>query len=71
MTATRTTAFNSLAVAMLKLNMRGVNSAYDLAGRPDPSIVPIKDDVSGMTAAEIIALAQDANDVKIVDVTAD
>ena len=60
-----------LAVAMLKLNMRGVNSAYDLAGRPDPSIVPIKDDVSGMTAAEIIALAQDANDVKIVDVTAD
>ena len=60
-----------LAVAMLKLNMRGVNSAYDLVDRPDPSIVPIKDDVSGMTAAEIIALAQDANDVKIVDVTAD
>ncbi|MBK0053296.1 MULTISPECIES: hypothetical protein [unclassified Stenotrophomonas] len=58
-----------LAVAMLKLNMRGVKSAYDLVGKPDPSIVPIKDDVNGMTAAEIIALARDANDVKIAEIT--
>ena len=58
-----------LAVAMLKLNMRGVKSAYDLVGKPDPSIVPIKDDVNGMTAAAIIALARDAHDVKIAQIT--
>ena len=57
-----------LAVAMLKLNMTGVQSAYEVVGSAElqsPSIVRIKDRVSGMTAEEIIDLANRTSDVKI------
>ena len=57
-----------LAIAMLKLNMVGVQSVYDVAASPElqsPSIVRIKDRVAGMTAEEIIDLADRTSDVKI------
>ena len=57
-----------LAIAMLKLSMTGVQSAYDVISSPElqsPSIVRIKDRVAGMTAEEIIDLANRTSDVKI------
>lgn len=56
-----------LLVAMLKLNLTGVNSAYEVVQNPDlqsPSIVRIKDQVAGMTAQEIIDLADRTSSVK-------
>ena len=57
-----------LIVAMVKLNMVGVNSAYDVVANPElqsPSIVRIKDRVAGMTAEEIIDLADRTSTVKV------
>ncbi len=56
-----------LALAMLALNLRGVGSAYEAMKNPDLqslSIGRIKDDVNGMTADEIIALAARTSTVK-------
>ena len=56
-----------LAIAMLKLNMIGVKSAYGLVGNPELqslSIVRIKNRVAGMTADEIIDLANRSSDIK-------
>lgn len=53
---------------MLKINMAGVQSAYDVVQSKDlqsPSIARIKDRVAGMTAEEIIALANRTSDVKV------
>lgn len=57
-----------LAVAILKLNMDGVQSAYEvLADRElqSPSIARIKDRVADMTAEEIIELAEHTSDIKV------
>jgi membrane-bound lytic murein transglycosylase B len=57
-----------LAIAVLKLNMSGVKSAHDVVRRPElqhPSILRIKDRVAGMTADEIIDLADRTSNVKI------
>ena len=57
-----------LAIAILKLNMVGVKSAYEVAANPElqnPSIARVKDRVAGMNAEEIIGLANRTTDVKI------
>lgn len=57
-----------LALAVLKLSMAGVQSAYEVIGHPElqsSSIVGIKDRVAGMTAEEIIDLANRKSDVRI------
>ncbi|MGV8955386.1 MAG: hypothetical protein ACOH2M_30105 [Cypionkella sp.] len=57
-----------LSIAMLKLNLVGVRNAYELVASPErqsPSIVQIKDRVAGMTADEIIDLADRTSEVKI------
>ncbi len=57
-----------LAVAVLVLNMEGVKSAYEVIDKPElqaPSIGRIKDRVAGMTADEIMALADRTSDVRI------
>lgn len=57
-----------LAMAMLKLNMTGVESAYEVVANPElqsPSIARVKDRIAGMTADEIIELADRASDVRI------
>ncbi|MGY0561815.1 hypothetical protein ACW7G2_14015 [Luteimonas sp. A277] len=57
-----------LAIAMVVLNMEGVESAYEVVANPElqsPSIGGIKDRVAGMTAAEIIALADRTSDVRV------
>jgi hypothetical protein len=59
---------NELLVAMLKLNMSGVRSAYEVVAKPELqslSIARIKDRVAGMTAEEIIALADSTSEVEI------
>ena len=58
---------HQLALAMLALNLGGVSSAYEAASNPElqsPSISRIKDDVNGMSAEEIIALAARTSTVK-------
>ena len=50
-----------LLIAMLKLNLDGVDSAYQVVGNPEfdeLGIARIKDKIDGMTANEIIALAE-------------
>ncbi|WP_157062447.1 DUF6694 family lipoprotein [Pseudoxanthomonas dokdonensis] len=62
-----------LLVAMLKLNMTGVNSVYEVIQNPDlqsPSIARIKDKVDGMTAQQIIDLANRTSSVE-AEVTAE
>lgn len=49
-----------LAMAMLQLNMVGVSSAAEMMADPElrnPSIARVRDEVDGLTADEIIALA--------------
>lgn len=50
-----------LLVAMLKLNLDGVDSVYQVIGNPEfdeLGMGRIKDKIDGMTANEIIALAE-------------
>lgn len=50
-----------LIIALLKLNLAGVSSAYEVAGNPELqtlSAARIKDKISGLTADEIIELAE-------------
>jgi len=57
-----------LQVAMLQLNLSGVNSAYEVVGSPDLqnlSIMRIKDKVAGLTAEQIIELADRTSTVKV------
>lgn len=57
-----------LAIAMGKINLEGVQSAYDLVQRPElqtMSIGRIKDRVAGMTAEEIVALANSIDGVEM------
>ncbi|MEP6907839.1 MAG: hypothetical protein ABI858_07670 [Pseudoxanthomonas sp.] len=57
-----------LAIAMFKLNMVGVKSAYEVVASPELqslSITRIKDRVAGITADEIIDLANRMSEVKI------
>ena len=57
-----------LQVALLQLNLSGVNSAYEVVNNPDLqniSIVHIKDKVAGLTAEEIIDLANRTSTVKV------
>ena len=57
-----------LALAMLLLNLQGVKSAYEVVANPElqsPSIGRIKDQVAGMTADEIIALAARVSDIQV------
>lgn len=56
-----------LLVAMIKLNLVGVESASEVVQNPalqSPSIVRIKDQVAGMTAQEIIDLAERTSSVE-------
>ena len=49
-----------LLIAMLKLNMVGIHSAYDVVNNPELQsfgISRVKDKVAGLTADEIIDLA--------------
>jgi len=59
----------ALGLAVLKLNLDGVQSAYQAMDR-DTSIVGIRERVDGMTAEEIIALGETATGVKIEAVPA-
>lgn len=57
-----------LAVAVLKLNLEGANSAYDVARNPElqnPTIGRIKDKVAGLTADQIIELADRTSSLRI------
>jgi len=57
----------ALIVAMLKVNLTGVNSAGEIAANPElhsMGIARIKDKVAGMTADEIIALGERSTTLK-------
>lgn len=57
-----------LALAVLMLNLEGVKGVYETLDNPElqsPSIGRIREKVSGMTAAEIIALASRVSDVRV------
>jgi len=56
----------ALAMAMLQLNLAGVESASEMLANPElrkPSITRIREQVDGMTADEIVALAARSSDV--------
>lgn len=56
-----------LLVAMIEINLEGVQSAYDIVGNPQlqrMSITRIKDRVAGMTAEEIVAYAETVSTVE-------
>lgn len=57
-----------LALAVLAINMIGVNSAYEVVNSPElqtSSIGRIKDRVAGMSADEIIAYAAKNSTLRI------
>lgn len=57
-----------LPLAMLKINLAGVQSAYEAVADPalqSFGITRIKDKVSGMTAEEIIALGNRVSTIKL------
>ncbi|MDR7133908.1 hypothetical protein J2X06_001092 [Lysobacter niastensis] len=57
-----------LGLAVVMLNMVGVNSVYEVINNPElkaPSVGRIKDRVAGMSADEIIALAAKTSTVRI------
>jgi hypothetical protein len=57
-----------LMLAMIKLNMDGVQSAIDVAfdpGLQNPSVARIRDRVDGLTAEEFIELAGQVQDIEI------
>jgi hypothetical protein len=57
-----------LSLAVLVINMIGVNSAYEVVNKPElqsPSVGRIKDLVAGMSADEIIAFAAKNSTVRI------
>lgn len=58
-----------LATAILKLNMAGINSAEEMLADPElrsPGPVRIKERIAGLSAAEIIALADKTSTVRII-----
>lgn len=58
-----------LATAILKLNMVGINSVEEMLADPElrsPGPVRIKDVIAGLTAAEIIELADKTSTVRII-----
>ncbi|GEM_PF-778199 len=58
----------ALALAVLKLNMEGINSAYEMLNTPgasNPSITRIRERVNGMTAQEIIALSETVQGIQV------
>ncbi|MDR7192398.1 hypothetical protein [Luteimonas terrae] len=60
-----------LAMAMAKINLEGVQSAYEIVQRPElqtMSIGRIKDRVAGMTADEIVALADSIDGIEMRDI---
>lgn len=63
----------ALALAVLKLNMEGINSAHEMLNTPganSPSITRIRERVNGMTAQEIIALGETVEGIQIEAVPA-
>jgi len=57
-----------LLIAMLQINMAGVNSAYDVVRNPELQslgIARIKDKVSGLTADEIIELGGRTSTIQV------
>jgi tellurite resistance protein len=57
-----------LQIAVLILNMDGVSSAHEVVNDPElqhPSIVRIKDRVSGMTADEVIRLSKRVGGIRV------
>ena len=65
---TRGSKKQKLLEAMLKINLAGVKSGYEVVGNPklqSLGIARIKDQVAGMTADEIIALGERVGTVKI------
>lgn len=62
-----TTEKSKLITAMIQLNLVGVQSAYEVVGNPElqsPSPARVKDKIAGMTADEIIDLANRTSTVK-------
>lgn len=58
-----------LVTAIVKLNMVGINSAEEMLADPElrsPGPVRIKDRIAGLTAAEIIELADKTSTVRII-----
>lgn len=59
-----------LQIAILQINMIGVNSAYETVANPElrsPGVARIKDKIAGMTADEIIDFA-DRNSTVTIEV---
>ena len=57
-----------LQIALVQLNLVGVNSAYEVVSNPalqSPSVSRIKDKIAGLTADEIIELANRTSTVKV------
>lgn len=57
-----------LFLAMLAINLKGVNSAHEVVNNPalqSPSIAAIKDEVNGMSAREIIDYAAKVSTVRM------
>ncbi|MBN8728607.1 MAG: hypothetical protein J0H15_13020 [Xanthomonadales bacterium] len=57
-----------LLEAVIRINLAGVHSAYEVVGNPEfqeLGIARIKDQVDGMTAAEIIAYGEKVGTVKV------
>ncbi len=66
--STRGSKKQKLLEAMLKINLAGVTSGYEVVGNPELQslgIARIKDQVARMTADEIIALGERVGTIKI------
>ena len=62
----------ALALAVMQINLEGVNSAYELAADPglkELGINRIRERVAGMTADEIIALGERVSSVRMEPAT--
>ena len=62
------TEHQELLIALLQINLAGVQSAKEVVGQPDMQhlgIVRIKDKVSGLTAEQIIKLGKQVSTIKV------
>ena len=68
MTSLKPDEQQQLAIALIQINMSGVNSAYEAVNNPDlqhPSAARIKDKIAGMTAPEIIEFAHKTSTAQV------
>lgn len=62
----------ALALAVAKINLEGINSAYELVASPardDLGITRIRERVNGLSAEQIIALGEQVSSVRIEPAT--